>query len=700
MKRYRIAVDIGGTFTDIVVHDSQTLDLFNVKVPTSQRPADAVVLGLEKILPTIQIDEISQVAHATTIATNAILGQRNLELPRTGLITTKGFRDVLEIGRQQRPELYNPFVQRPKGLVPRRYRLEVEERVGPSGEELKPVNFNDIDKAAEQIRREKIDAVAVGLLNSYVNPNHENQIKEAISKLCPHVAVLTSNSVCPEYREYERFSTAVVNVALVPLVSRYLEDLSSRFSDLNMKADLYVMQSDGGLTSAHNVTRRPAVIVESGPAAGVVASAEVSRILEIQNVLCFDMGGTTAKAGSILNHAIEMVSEYEVGGRVHKGRIVKGSGYPIRYRFVDLAECSAGGGTIAWVDAGDFLRVGPISAGANPGPASYGLGGEEPTVTDANLILGRLNPEYFLGGKMTLNVALAKKAMEEKICNGLGLDAIQAALGIIRLVNAEMAKILRIVSLERGHDPRKCTLFAFGGAGPMHACYLAEDLSINSIIIPQYPGLFSAKGLLTAEITHNQSRSFLVPASEVDPHNIENYFRTMENETKKTLAHDALKGELRIERSLDLRYMGQSYDLEISTSKPFDQPALANALKAFHQRHNEIHGFSTETEMVELVACRITSRIRSHKPIEKKSVVGSRFVKEKTSRRIFVDGTGNSISCKIFLRENLQPSASIVGPAIVEQPDSTTVISSGWTALVDEYLNMKLSRELNKDGQA
>ena len=696
MTRYRIAIDIGGTFTDLVALSEKNGEILNIKVlSTPTEPSKAVIKALQEFLETTKNEDISVIIHATTIATNALLGQLNLDLPKTALITTKGFRDVIEIRRQRRPELYNLFIQKPRTIIPRRLRYQVEERIGPRGEVLTSLNKNQVETLAKQLKRENIRAVAVALLFSYINERHEQEIRKILKKALPEVYISLSSEIAPEYREYERTSTVTINAVLMPIISSYLNILHKRVRKLGIKAPLCIMQSDGGIATKNVVWQKPVSMIESGPAAGVIASAFYGKNLGIQNVLSFDMGGTTAKAGAIKEASPEIVSEYEVAGKVHSGRIVKGSGYPVRYPFIDLAECSAGGGTIAWVDEGKALRVGPVSAGAEPGPACYGIGGKQPTVTDANAVLGRLSPKYLLGGKMKIYPKLAEKAIQRKICEKIQLGLTETAAGIIKIANSAMAKILRVVSLERGHDPRDFVLMCFGGAGPMHGCTLAEELKITKIIVPHDPGLFSAHGLLAADYRSNFVKAIMKLIDEINLKTAEAVFQQLELQGAKLLEKQHIpKANMHFIRQMDLRYFGQSYELAISTPGPFTQKALNQAIRSFHEKHNAVYGYAVREEPVELVNVKITAVGFVHKP----KLKGQPLYHEKPTkkaliakRKVFFDQNNDFIETPIFKRRSLKAGNMINGPAIIEQYDATTVVYRDWMASVDKFGNIALS---------
>ncbi len=491
---------MGGTFTDLVAVEAATGRRHLVKRPSTPRaPEEGVLAALDELFARFpQAPQIEYLAHSTTIATNALLGQMHLELLRVVFLTTHGFRDVVEIGRQNRSEVYHLNVTRPRPLAAREDRIGVRERMDYRGEVLQPLEDAEIERVLDEVRARKPDALAIGFLHSYANDAHEQAMARALERALPDVPLTCSAQIDPEYREYERFSTALVNAALLPIVQRYIDRLRTALHDRGIRAPLYVMQSNGGMTLAQRAALQPAAIIESGPASGVIAAADLAREAQAPRVLSFDMGGTTAKAGTIVDGAVQVANEFEAAGTTHSGRSVKGSGYPVRFPFVDLAEISAGGGTIAFVDEAGALRVGPISAGADPGPACYGRGGAA-TVTDANVVLGRLNGTALAGGTFPIDAQRSYDAIAV-LAARIGLSVQETAAGIIRIVDAQMAKVLRIVTVERGLDPRDFTMVAFGGNGPLHCCALAEELGIRHVLVPRDPGVFSALGLLVAPL--------------------------------------------------------------------------------------------------------------------------------------------------------------------------------------------------------
>jgi len=693
-RHYRIGVDIGGTFTDIIVFDrrNNTIVSFLKVSSTPRRPEIAVIDTLRKM--NFKKTEVETIIHATTIATNALLGQVGLELPKAALITTKGFRDILEIGRQRRPDLYNLFVQRPRVLIPRKYRFEADERLDYEGNVIKPLNEDEIREIARKLSVEKIETVAISLLHSYANSIHEVKIQKILKKIIPNIFISLSSEVDPEHREYERTSTTVVNAILMPIVTRYLQNLSEGISSIT-DAPIRVMKSSGGVASIDEISRLPVSIIESGPAAGVLASMNLGSLLGKKNVLSFDMGGTTAKAGTVIDGTPIITTEYEVCGKIHAGRIIKGSGYPVRFPFIDVAEISAGGGSIIWVDEGGALRVGPISAGADPGPACYGKGGDNPTITDANLILGRLNQKYLLGGEMRIFPEKAKQAFYEKITNKLDLDLESAAIGSIKITNAIMSKILRIVSIERGIDPRNLTLISFGGAGPMHACDLAEDLEMNEIVIPLVPGLFSAFGLLATDFKHVFTKSIRKIIDELDPIEIEEEYQKLERKGFDLLRREGVPSErIVFNRYADMRYWGQGFELLIPIGKLEGDSAFSTLKERFNEFHERRYGYSMPEEDIEIVNLRVEAIGIVEKPVLQKIRTNYRTIDSALIeyRNVYFGTIDDFTKTPVYDRKKIPVGAEIQGPAIIEQYDSTTVVNPGWVCKIDSYGNLILRR--------
>ncbi len=676
----RVGIDVGGTFTDLVAVDVASGERTSLKVAsTPQAPERGVIAAMELLLSRYcAAPRFEYIAHSTTIATNALLGQIHLELPRVVFLTTQGFRDVIEIGRQNRSEVYNLFVTRPKPLVARDDRIAVRERIDYRGEVLIPLEQSEIDRVLAILRQAQdgkgpIESIAIGLLHSYANGEHERRLGAAVSAALPGMPLTLSCKIDPEYREYERFSTAVVNAALMPIVHGYIERLAQALKQRGISAPLYVMQSNGGIADADRIASMPAAIIESGPASGAIAAAELARAAHIERVLSFDMGGTSAKAGTIVDGAVQVATEFEAAGSTHSGRSIKGSGYPVRFPFVDLAEISAGGGTIAWVDEARALRVGPTSAGADPGPACYGHS-DRATVTDANVVLGRLNQTALVGGTFPIDARRSHAAIES-LAKQIDLSTQETAAGIMRIVDAQMARVLRIVTIERGLDPREFSLVAFGGNGPLHACALADELGILRIVIPEDPGVFSAHGLLIAPLQAGYVRPMLQLAGKLEPRQLDALFAELESEARLALrAQGAENGGIAMRRHFDARYPGQSFELEIAAGK--------NAARAFHDEHRRRYGYAVEEEPVELVNARLTATGKL-RPLPQ-APSGTLRAATSAARDAWVDG--KYAATRMYERAALPHGAPVTGPALIEQFDTCTYVAPGWNARAERSM--------------
>jgi len=682
---WRVGIDIGGTFTDLVALADDGR-LVRHKVPSTPRAPDSGLLdALRLLLADVPARDIATIAHAGTIATNALLGQMNLELPRVAFITTEGFRDVLEIGRQNRSAIYDLNVTRPTALARREDRLVVRERMAADGAVLVALDLGDVERAVATVAARGIRSVAVGLLHADIDGTHERIIGTALRAAIPDADISLSSEIDPQYREYERFSTTVVNAALAPIVRSYLDRIARAVRAAGVEAPIFVMRSDGGMAALAHAARRPAALIESGPASGVIAAAYVGRALGIDNVLSFDMGGTTAKAGTVFRGAPEVSGSFEAAGATHSGRTIKGSGYPVRFPFVDLAEVSAGGGTLAWVDAAGTLRVGPISAGADPGPACYGRG-DRPTVTDANVVLRRSNPRALLGGAFSIDADRARDAIAT-VAAPLGGDVERTAAGIVTLVDAEMAKVLRIVSVERGHDPRDFTLIAFGGCGPLHACAVARDIGVARIVVPVHPGLFSAYGLLAADVRATAVRSLVAPAVAATWQTVNTICEILVREGDAALAEQAVApAARRFVREVDLRYVGQSTELTVTEPRTLD-----DAIAGFHARHERRYGFAALHDPVEIVTVRVVAMGATAKPelvsVELPARLSAPAAEALRERRAVYDGDAFAVT-PVYARDALRTGDAFAGPAVVEQYDATTYVAPGWNANVDGFGNL------------
>jgi N-methylhydantoinase A len=703
--RYRLGIDVGGTFTDAILWDATDGAARIAKLSSTPDDPSIGFLGVaRRVLDAAGVGhaDVPLIVHGTTIATNAIIQGR---LARTAFVTTAGFRDMLELARQIRPSLYDLQFQKPRPLVPRDRCFGIPERLDARGNVLAPLDEGTVRAVAEELRRQEVQAVAVCFLHAYVNPAHEQRAAAILREALSGVAVSASSEVAPEIREYFRASTTVVNAGISPLAQKYLGGIERSLAEDAFDATLLVMQSNGGVMTAASARQRSVFLVESGPAAGVIASAHLATTLDRRDVISFDMGGTTAKAGLIRDGLPTITKEYEVGARAEAGiGAARGSGYPIRTPVIDLVEIGAGG-SIAWVDSGGGLRVGPQSAGADPGPACYGLGSDRPTVTDANLVLGRINADYFLGGSLKIDPDAARRAIEAHCARPLGMGVVEAAHGIVEIANAAMTNAIRLISVQRGHDPRDFALVAFGGAGPLHANRLAAELRVPTTIVPPSPGIFSALGLLATDLTHELSRTVRQSSGSLDGAAVDAALAALEAEGRRALASESVPpSRVSCRRYLEMRYAGQSYELSIPLGDgSLAGGRLADALAAFHREHERIYGFAAPAEPVEVVNVRATVVGAMLRPRPRR-VEPDRGVDAalKQTREVYFGEAGGGagagptgpagfVACPIYDRYRLGSGATLDGPAVVEELDSTTVIHPGYRATVDELGNLLLT---------
>ncbi|MEO8715280.1 MAG: hydantoinase/oxoprolinase family protein [Acetobacteraceae bacterium] len=687
---WRIGIDIGGTFTDVAMVEESSGRIGIAKVPTT--PGDfgqAVIAGIRQGLTDNAIDpaEVSLLSHATTVVTNALLENKGA---RAGFVATRGFRDILELRRSSRSDLYDLFQDSPAVLVPRRWRFEITERIGAQGEVVTPLAEDEIAGLAASIRAADLQTVAVSFLFSFLNDAHERRVGERLRAALPDVGVFLSCEVLPEMREFERASTTAVCAAVGPLLAGYLDRLNRATCALGLPA-LHVMGSSGGVVDIAEALRMPAMAVESGPAAGVIAAALAGRQLGQPNLISFDMGGTTAKASVIADGEVAVTAEYEVGGSGHVNRWRHGTGHPIRVPVIDLAEVSAGGGSVAWVDPGGALKVGPHSAGADPGPAAYGAGGTEPTVTDADVVLGYLDRHSLLGGRLPIDLAAAERAIEDAVGAPLGLTVREAAARIVEVVNASMADALRIVSIERGHDPREFSLIAFGGAGPVHAAALAAEMQIPEVIVPPAPGAFSALGLVASDLRRDYSRTLYADLGAVEPARVAEALAIMEAAGTAMLDDAKVPHERRaLVRSADVRYRRQAYELTVPVADgPITAAILAALAAGFHAKHEQTYGHANHAEAVQLVNLRLSAvgRLPSLVLAQRADPSAARVY----LRDVWFTETGFAAT-PVHWREGVASGSAIQGPAIIEAMDSTTVIPPGWTARIDDLGYIRLGR--------
>jgi N-methylhydantoinase A len=642
----RLGVDVGGTFTDLVALSDGTL--ITAKVPSTPRDQSEGVMNAIRASE-VEAGAVVALAHGMTVATNALLERRGA---RTALVTTKGFRDVLEIARQNRPSLYDLGMDRPPPLVPRDLRFTVNERMGPNGE-IEPLDEESLKDTVAAVKDAEVEAVAVCLLFAFAHPDHERRVGDALRGALPEVHVSLSSEVLPEFREYERFSTTAADAYLAPKLAAYLKNLAGKVGEAGVPSPL-IMQSSGGVTGIEDAVADAAGCVLSGPAGGVVGAAYVGALGGFVDLLTFDMGGTSTDVAPIMAGEAQTTTETVVAG------------VPIKLPMVDVHTVSAGGGSIAWADAGGALRVGPHSAGAEPGPAAYDKGGQEPAVTDANLFLGYLADGAELGGEVVLRRELSEKALAS-LGEDLGLPAEEVALGVVRVANAEMTRALRVISVERGLDPREFALLAFGGAGGMHACALAEELGMETVLVPRAGGVLSALGLAISDVRRDYVSPYLSALDDVDAGKFEERFAAMEG-----AAEGALDGPEHTRRA-DLRYRGQSFELTVEAD------ALEKLEDRFHAAHERRYGYRMEDEVVELVNLRLISTLPIEKPgLDEPGPEGDAAAGDREA-----NFDGEWLTVPVLDRERMGEGSEVEGPAVVEFRESTCVVRPGWSGKVD-----------------
>ena len=677
MTSVRVGIDVGGTFTDTLVADPDGGALVRAKVPsTPSDPSVGILTGLAQGLQVrgSAMGDVAYFAHGTTVATNALLERRGASV---GLITTEGFRDLLEIGRQARPDLYDLQVDKAEPLVPRNLRLQVPERVYYDGRVVTPVDMEQLDEAIRRLAGWEVEAVAVCFLHSYVNPVHEERVLARLREALPDAYLSISSQVNPEFREVERLTTTVVNAYVGPVINRYVGNLKRQLSERGVGASPYVSQSNGGLISLDEAMHRPVRILLSGPSAGVMGAARVGEEAGRRNLITFDMGGTSADVSLVQDGVPRTAAEREVAG------------YRLRSAMVDIHTVGAGGGSIAWQDVGGLLKVGPQSAGADPGPACYGKGGNEPTVTDAHVVLGSLNSEHLLGGSMPIDAQRSRDAIAE-LGGRLGLSPRDTASGVVSVVVANMVRAIRLVSVQRGHDPRDYTLVSFGGAGPLHSGWIARELHIPCVLVPPSPGLLCAFGLLVSDIRSDLAHTRLVEMERAGPDTVEDTFAVLQHDGDAWLGREGIPPERRgFNRSVDMRYRGQNYELTIEAPSDMTGPGgMEELARRFHAAHERSYGYAASEEPVQMVTFRVEAVGEVPRvPVQaaplgpgdpRTAVVGGRTV--------HLDG--RDWDCPIYEREGLEPGNRVPGPAVIEQMDTTTLVLPGQRARVDGHRNL------------
>ena len=682
----RVGADIGGTFTDLVMLRSD--GNYSVqKVPSTVEDfSRGIVEGLDAFLSDNKLnsDLISEIIHGTTVATNAILENQGA---RTALVTTRGFRDVLEFRRLRFPDLFSLDYTPPKPLVQRRHRFEVIERIMPDGSVRQPLDDVSVESVLEKLEQLQPEAIAICLLHSYANPIHERKVVEAVKNRFPNLYVSGSIDVLPEIREYERTSTTVINSYIGPIVDNYLESMQKRLDHANMAVPISIMQSNGGVMSYAAARRSPARIIESGPAAGVVEAIRLADRIGLKDVITFDMGGTTAKASLIEQGKPSLTTEYEVGAGIQlSNRLVKGRGHALKLPVIDIAEVGAGGGSIVRVDPGGSLRVGPQSAGAKPGPACYSQGGTEATVTDANVVLGYINPTSIAGGTVSVNSEAAKVALNRSAAEHLKLETNDAAYGVYAVANTTMIRAIKSVTTYRGRDPREFTLMAFGGSGPLHAAEMARSLGIRQIIVPASPGVFSALGLLEALPEYGFSRTMITDPINEGGDKIINAFNELESSSIQRLRTEDLGQDVigSWSRTADLRYRGQAYELTVNANARPDDDLANFIVERFHIEHERTYGRRASDEPVDLVTIRSTYRIDSDR-IVPKSV--NETEDKKPPRNAYFGKQNGWMLTPVIDRGGLTNSITH-GPLIIEEYDSTTLVPPDTSVHIDQTGNI------------
>ena len=686
----RLGVDVGGTFTDLVLLTPDGSLVTRKVLSTSGNYAEAIFAGIADVLQEASVagGDVKELIHGTTVATNAIIERRGA---RTGLVTTEGFRDLLEIGRLRLMRLYDMDQERPAPLVRRRWRFEVAERLNHHGEVIRPLDRDTAERAIAGIASENLEAVAVCLIHAYANPKHEQAVAASIRQRLPQVYLTLSSEVLPEIREFERTSTTVANAYVMPVLDRYLFTLETGLGAFEIRAPLLTMQSNGGVMTAAQARARPVQLIESGPAAGVIGAAAMARRLGVENVISLDMGGTTTKASVIEEYEIRRSSEFEVGGPISRGsRLNKGGGYLLRTPAIDIAEVGAGGGSILTVDDAGALHVGPHSAGAVPGPVCYGNGGTAPTLTDANMTLGYLAQDRLPSG-LRLDAAKARGAISMQIASALGLPLDEAAYGAYLVGCAGISRAVRAVTIERGRDPRDFTLIAFGGNGPLFAAEMARTLEIGTVLVPPAPGVFSAVGLLEAELEHHLVRTLNAPLAELTEDDVESAFQALAQEARG-LMHETASPL--IDRAVDAKYAGQSFELTIPLPGP--RTALGAIAEIFAREHERTYGHRADADPVQIVNVRIVARLPregffpSATPHHKNSVKAGFGA---STRNAYFGQRHGILATPILCRFELDREQLRDGPLLIDEYDATTLVPPGCSATLDHFDNIVIRIE-------
>ncbi|MEH7123023.1 hydantoinase/oxoprolinase family protein [Bacillus sp. JJ1773] len=672
----RVSTDVGGTFTDLVYVSNEGEIGFSKSNTTPPNFEEGVLNVLAK--SQISLTEIETFIHGTTVIINALTERKGV---KTALITTKGFRDVLEIGRGNRPDLFNVRYQKPKPIVPRFLRREVEERLNYKGEVIIPLDKDEIMRIIDDFKREQVEAIAIVFLHSYKNPSHEVEAAKIIQELWPEVSITTSHEMTKEWREYERTNTAAMNSYVKPIASNYINQLEQKLMKQNVKAQKYIMQSNGGTTTFGLAKEAPINMVESGPVAGVFGSAILGEYLGEKNLIAFDVGGTTAKCSLIENGNVKITTDYQIE------RTEKWAGYPLKVPVVDIVEIGNGGGSIAWIDSVGSLRVGPQSAGAVPGPVAYGKGGEEPTITDANLLTGRLSADRF---EHAVDLQKVKDVMTDKVAKPFGIKVDDAALGIIRLANSNMLNALKLISVRKGFDPRDFTMVAFGGGGPLHGTYLAAELGIKKVIVPVASAVFSAWGMLMTDLRSDIIQTYIKRLKNADINEINEMWHLLEQKSMERYIDEGVKREdILFMRYADLRYVGQEHTVKVPMPNgQWDQDTTQQIIESFHYYHKKAYTFNLEEAEVEIVNLHLTTVGKVNRPeLKKLESSNDQEAVVEYSRNVYFEEDG-WLMTNVFDRSQLRPKMMIQGPAVVEDNMSSVVVYPTQTLEVDLYGNL------------
>ena len=682
---YMIGVDVGGTFTDFSVFNLETGELFHYKdSSTPGDPSRAIVKGVKDVLEIkkAQARDVVYLAHGTTVGTNALIEKKGA---RVGLITTEGFKDLMEIGNQKRPSLYDLQAQKPVPLIPSGCNIGVRERIRYDGSVYTPLDEENVRQAVRQLKQYGVQAIAVCTLFSFINPAHENRIKEIIAEEYPEVYTTISSELAPEFREYSRMSTTVLNSYLGPVMKKYVNNFQTSVREMGIQAEPYITQSNGSIISIKETIDCPIKCAVSGPSAGVVAASFIGRQCNADKIITFDMGGTSADISLIENFTPQVSNEREV------------EGYPARIPMINIITIGAGGGSIAQIDEGGALKVGPKSAGAVPGPACYGRGGTQPVVTDANIVLGKLNKKRILGGRMEVYLDLAHEALDRCICEKSGLSRAQAANGIITVVHSNMVRAVRSVSVEKGYDVREFSLMAFGGAGPLHACEVAKELGIRQVIIPPHPGTLCSLGLLLADTKFDMSRTLILEGKVENLPKFNEQFADMIHQGSEALDREGVTKERRcFEFAVDMRYQRQNFEISIPVpTGEMTEQDLRRAIADFHAEHKRSYGYCNEQAPVQFVSYRASAIGIIDKPemTEQPLCPAAPAPVPLETRSVLFQGESEYRPTPVYRRESFIPGQSIAGPCICEQMDTTLVVPESWIIHVDGYGNLKIDYE-------